>query len=150
MPAIRVAVRIVLLDPDDRVLLFEGRDLSDPSDTLRWWFTAGGGVDAGESFEEAARRELLEETGLSGLPLAGPFHRREVEFLNHGEPLHQIEHFYAARTHGTALDDGGWTELEQKAVTTWRWWSADDLSASSVQFYPEDLVDLTRRAAELV
>lgn len=150
MPVTRVAVRIVLLDPDDRVLLFEGRDLSDPHDTLRWWFTVGGGVDAGESFEEAAQRELLEETGLSGLPLVGPFHQREVEFLNHGEPLHQVEHFYAARTSDTELDDRGWTELEQKAVTTWRWWSADELSESSAQFYPEDLVDLTRRAAGLV
>ena len=44
----RVAVRVVLLDPWSRVLLFEGRDLSDDGDSVRFWFTAGGGVDSGE------------------------------------------------------------------------------------------------------
>lgn len=150
MSGARVAVRIILLDPEDRVLLFEGRDLSDPDDAVRWWFTAGGGVDTGESFEEAAHRELLEETGLTGLSLAGPFHRREVEFRNHGEPLRQIEHYYAARTRETALDEAGWTDLERSAVTNWRWWSTDELARTSAQVYPEELVELTHRAAVLV
>lgn len=54
------------------MLLFEGRDLSDTGDTVRFWFTAGGGVDTGESLAEAAERELLEETGQAGLTLIGP------------------------------------------------------------------------------
>lgn len=146
----RVAVRIVLLDQSSRVLLFEGRDLSDTGDTVRFWFTAGGGVDTGESLAEAAERELLEETGQSGLTLNGPFHRREFDFLNHGQPQHQIEHFFAARTNDSALSAHGWTELEQRAVTTWRWWSTDDLTSADVQVFPDNLVDLVRQASELV
>lgn len=146
----RVAVRIVLLDQCGRVLLFEGRDLSDTGDTVRFWFTAGGGVDEGESLSGAAERELLEETGQSGLRLVGPFHRREFDFLNHGEPQHQVEHFFAARTSDIVLRVGGWTELEQAAMTTWRWWSAEDLQAESVRAFPDNLVSLVLRASELV
>jgi len=146
----RLAVRIVLLDQASRVLLFEGRDLSDDGDSVRFWFTAGGGVDDTKSLVEAADRELTEETGQSGLRMVGPFHRREFDFLNRGEPQHQIEEFFAARTSETLLDGNGWTQLEQQAVTGWRWWSPAELQAEGVRFFPENLVDLVRVADELV
>lgn len=145
-PQARVAVRIVLLDPSSRVLLFEGRDLSDTGDTVRFWFTAGGEVRDGESLTDAAERELLEETGQSELTLVGPFHRREFDFLNHGEPQHQVEHFFAARTADTSLIIDGWTGLEQRAMTTWRWWSTEELQTTGVEYFPDNLVELVRLA----
>lgn len=149
-PQTRIAVRIVLLDDESRVLLFEGRDLSDASDSVRFWFTAGGGVDGGEDLEVAARRELREETGLSAEALVGPFHRREFDFLDHGRPQHQVEHFFAIRTDRTDLVADGWTDLERRAMTTWRWWSAADLETSDATYFPGDLPDLVRRASDLV
>ncbi|GGC50776.1 NUDIX hydrolase [Brevibacterium sediminis] len=146
----RVAVRIVLLDSDSRVLLFEGRDLADAQDSIRFWFTAGGGSEASETLQETAERELEEETGLSGIDLVGPFHRREFDFLNHGEPQHQVEHFFAARTDVTDLSDSNWTALERTAMTTWRWWSADDLEDAPIRYFPENLSELIREAADLV
>lgn len=145
-PQARVAVRIVLLDPSSRVLLFEGRDLSDTGDTVRFWCTAGGGVRDGESLTDAAERELLEETGQSELTLVGPFRRREFDFLNHGEPQHQVEHFFAARTADTSLIIDGWTGFEQRAMTTWRWWSTEELQTTGVEYFPDNLVELVRLA----
>lgn len=145
-PHARVAVRVVLLDPASSVLLFEGRDLSDASDARRFWFTVGGGVDEGESLAEAAEREVLEETGQSGLTLVGPIHRREFNFLDHGVPRHQVEHFFAARTAATALDVDGWTDLERRAMTAWRWWSVEQLQHEGIEYFPENLIELVRLA----
>jgi 8-oxo-dGTP pyrophosphatase MutT (NUDIX family) len=146
----RVAVRIVLLDLRSRVLLFEGRDLADATDTARWWFTAGGGVEAGESLTQAAARELCEETGHCGLTMAGPFHHRELDFVNHGAPQHQVEHYFAARTGDTRVRVDGWTDLERRAVTSSRWWTADELRSATVQYFPQNLADLVLRADALV
>lgn len=62
---VRDVARVVVLDADDNVLLLHGFDPADPS-AGRWWFTPGGGVEPGETFEldstgwtEGERRSLL-------------------------------------------------------------------------------------------
>src|SRR3954451_10121260 len=64
--------RVLGLDPADRVLLVRAVDPKAPD--APFWFTVGGGVEAGESDREAAVRELREETGLvvAGDDMGGP------------------------------------------------------------------------------
>src|SRR5579884_1594159 len=52
----RVGVYAVIFD-EERVLLAHRRDID-------WWNLPGGGMELGETVEEAIRREVLEETGL--------------------------------------------------------------------------------------
>jgi len=58
---VRPTARLVVLDATGAVLLFK---LDGPAPVGTRWVTPGGGVEEGETFEEAARRELREETGL--------------------------------------------------------------------------------------
>ena len=60
-PVDRPTSRLVILDDADRILLFRATTEAAPDP---FWLTPGGGVDPGETHEQAAHRELFEETGL--------------------------------------------------------------------------------------
>ena len=141
-PVPRRAARVVLLDDTDRVLLFEGIDPARPQE--RFWFTVGGGIDASEQPEEAAIRELAEETGLrlSADQLTGPVWQRDVLLSFEGQPYRSIELFFVARASGLEVDTSGFNALEQRTVVGHRWWSADELRETAAVVYPAQLAEL--------
>ena len=143
-PTKRLAARVLVLDPDGHVLLMRGFDPSRP-EAGSWWLTPGGGVDAGESLEDAARRELREETGLEVDAVGAPVFERRVLFDFEADSFDQTEHFFCVRAERFTITRAGWTDLEQRSFLEHRWWSTDELAVTAETIYPEDLVErLTR------
>ncbi|MFD7549202.1 NUDIX hydrolase [Streptomyces sp. NPDC059578] len=144
-PLRRVA-RVVLLDPHDRVLLLHGHEPDDPADD--WWFTPGGGVEGRETREQAAVRELAEETGITDVVLGPVVWRRICSFPFAGRRWDQDEWYYLARTARTAEvapGGAGFTELERRSVVGARWWSCRELAGTHETVYPTRLAGLLRR-----
>lgn len=138
---VRRSARIVLADPDDRILLF--RFIPDGWDPF--WCTPGGECDEHEEFPDAARRELLEETGISGQPSPlGEVKRYDFTTLL-GEPVTALEHYFHLRTEVTAIDTSGHTELEQERMQEHRWFTVAELATWPEQIWPTDLDQLFER-----
>lgn len=140
-PRRRIAARVVLLDDLDRVLLFRGLDPADV-DAGFWWFTPGGGVDPEESLEQAARRELIEETGIHDVNLGPCLWTRLAQFSFEGIEFEQREWFFLARTAQRTVDTSDFTDYEQRSMTDHRWWSVDELRRSDVVVWPRGLASL--------
>jgi 8-oxo-dGTP pyrophosphatase MutT (NUDIX family) len=144
----RRAARVIVLDDAGRVLLVRGHDADDPDRS--WWFTVGGGIDAGETEVEAALREAREEAGLVLDPsdLEGPVMTRAGIFHFFAETCHQDEVFFVARvSSGHEPTDDGWTALERDVLDEMRWLTPAELRAETREVFPTVLPDLVERLA---
>ena len=61
----RPSSRILIINPLNKVLLFNFTFDVGPLKGQDFWATPGGGLENNESYRQAAQRELFEETGLT-------------------------------------------------------------------------------------
>jgi|SRR5436190_7968964 8-oxo-dGTP pyrophosphatase MutT (NUDIX family) len=148
-PAVSVAdrptARVVLLDRAGRILLMKGRLPGNP-DNPAFWFTIGGSVEAGETYMEAAAREIREETGITQFEL-GPVVWLREGVLGLPHPVRMVEQYILAWCDEAEPDRAGWDALERELIDDIRWWTLEDLHATTDGVFPPGLAGLL---AELV
>lgn len=142
MRRIRRSARVLLLDEQDRILLMHGR-LPTKRDDPGGWFTIGGGVEEGETLEGTARREIVEESGITDFTL-GPLVWRGVVHAQttSGEALRVEDAYFAARCRAAPLSREGWQAIERELVDDMRWFPLAELAALTDEVYPPQLVAL--------
>ena len=133
----RHAARVLLLDRKGRVLLFRCKD---PAADRAFWITPGGGLEGDETHEQAAARELREETGLAGVPIGPCVWTRSHTFPWLGKTYRQHERFFLVRVEGHDVNVAWHTDEEKVALTDHRWWSAGAIQQATAEcFAPRQL-----------
>jgi double-stranded uracil-DNA glycosylase len=133
-PTERAAARALVLDRDGRALLVQYRR---PGTGLTWWGTPGGGIDPGETHEQALARELREEIGLDGLELGPLLWEHLGEFPWDRQLYRQSNTTYLVRV--DEHEPAPTIDLAAEGVVDVRWWTPAELAASGEQFAPPDL-----------
>lgn len=144
----RSAVRALLLDPDDRILLarydFGGRMI---------WALPGGGLEAGESIESGLRRELAEELGLTGFEVGPHIWNREQVIPMFSGHDGQRDRIHLVRVPAFMPEPRiGWDGLRAEHVHEISWWTPDELWGvpTGVEIEPGETRFSPRRLATFV
>jgi 8-oxo-dGTP pyrophosphatase MutT (NUDIX family) len=129
------------LDRESRVLLLRAIDPADASKPA-WWELPGGGIEGDESSEEAATREVFEETGLQSVEMGPCVWLQHVTFDFGGYHFDQHERIHVAWCDGGQVRPAALEALEAVAFQDSRWWPMSELATSADPFIPVWLPEL--------
>ncbi|SFR90021.1 ADP-ribose pyrophosphatase YjhB, NUDIX family [Stenotrophomonas maltophilia] len=139
----RRSARLVIVGEDRRLLLFRYHD----EHHAPFWATPGGELLPGESYLDAARRELREETGLN-LQIGRLVEERDAVYaVARSTPARWLEKYFLVHAPAQpAIRRDGWTEEENATITGWKWWCAEEMREQPAGlFKPEWLPALLER-----
>lgn len=145
---IRPTVRLLVVDQQQRILLFKFEDAIPLNDALPdltiYWVSPGGGVDPGETFEQAGIRELWEETGIQ-VEGVGPWVWSRDRILRFpDEAVLFRERYYLVPVATSEVRLTNLLPYERDVYRDHRWWTPDEMERTAEVFLPIGLAGLVR------
>lgn len=137
---VRPTARAVVIDPDLRILLFRVRDPR--GDGRVFWVTPGGGVQDGESYDEAVRREIWEETGFIEFELSPCVWERTKTSMFNQRWIQFVERYFVAWVKTTEVLADNREEQELAFLEEHRWFSLEELRSHPERVVPPALAVL--------
>ena len=142
----RPSARLLVVDHAGSILLFRFVHSRGALAGEDYWATPGGGVADGETFKQAAIRELEEETGIRVEDIGPAIGRREVVLqLPDGEFIMVDERYFLVKAENTGLSRDGWTA---EVMADHKWWSRDELAKTSSTIWPDNLLAMLESAVQ--
>lgn len=148
---LRLTARAILLNKNTgNILLIKYLDEYSPSTkefTNGFWVLPGGGLEQYESFEDAIKREIYEETGISEVDVEDCLFTRMMgaELETIGNVL-AYERYYLVETSETEINTNNLTDDEVDAIVKYKWWSVDELEETTDIILPPSLKALIGEA----
>jgi 8-oxo-dGTP pyrophosphatase MutT (NUDIX family) len=143
---VRSACRAILLTPENEVLLIY---IENPAGNWKGWITPGGGIEPGESDEQALRRELKEELGFVDFEIADAVWQRTHQFPWNKKIVEQSEKFYLIRTEKfkpkPTIDI---SKSEMIELKKFRWWKLAELLETKEVLSPKNFAELVKSLIE--
>jgi 8-oxo-dGTP pyrophosphatase MutT (NUDIX family) len=144
----RRTVRAVIVDRDDRVLLFHTHDPAYPV-LGTWWELPGGGIEPDETYLQAIVREVAEETGIAVTAgqVGAPTWRRRSTFRYRGQRrlYHEVVVPIRLDDSAPAVVGDGRVDFENEDYFDYRCMPTVAVAASVDRFYPGQLQQLLER-----
>ena len=142
----RDTVRLVLMNDQKRVLLLKIEDnepvYSDQPESNIFWVTPGGGVEYGETFQQALVREAWEEVGLQLTETGFCVWTEDPvrEFADEIVRFNTRYYFIHVPTH--RVEQSNLTPLEEDVFRGYHWWSLEEMHSTNDILLPPGLPDL--------
>ncbi|PHM38866.1 NUDIX hydrolase [Xenorhabdus innexi] len=140
---VRCSARLLIVNSSRQVLLFRFVHTNDALAGKSYWATPGGGVEHDESFEQAAIRELKEETGIIRDDVGKYVAQRAFEMaLPSGEIVLAKERFFIVLSDEEEINTNGWTDNEKSVIHHHHWWGLKELIQTQEIIYPSDITKI--------